>query len=289
MSQSGKQLPGMGIRVPALAAFDWGGRKGKTVATYDGETVVVVQDLKEVIDTLAGIDDPETGTLLPATMVGETTFESYFPDRRNDILDYAAERNVRILTSHTRNTPRWRERFLGEEKSEDSDARALWAAYVDNPDRFAVAKPGREYSGDWLAKERRTGYPSYEAVRQVTKGFQPNLLTENGKNKTALMTLAGAAGASASREEYERKLGLYGSGRGSIYRSNLYRHALKRLLPKGKEVPETGMVLSDRKEALRTMRREARKFWHDWRLAGTLLPETGTIVTTTSSTTEGSS
>lgn len=219
-----------------VVAVDWSIRR--LDATADGSRVFTLASFDEL---LAGIDRP-------AKIVCEATVESWDPARRADLLTTVRTAGHELYVYRPIHTARLRRR-LGIEKSDTNDARMIFRIATEGrlhlypaPDLDLARSSERErLTGDYVRLRLSGGktrlieaatsllgsYRRLPAAHQMTLG--------NGKHysPSLIAATAFAAAHASSRGQFERILGLHGSGYPTILRSEVHHHSAQHALRRG--------------------------------------------------------
>lgn len=217
-----------------IVAFDWSNTH--IHYTFDGETVATVSSLSELLDLLEA----------PHRIVGETTLEAWDRERAFLFDDAArlAGHEVRVFRPiHTA-----RRRPATTVKTDANDVRIIYRIATDpsfhtypipRPDSAAVQRRkelNREYGRLRFNGAKPEMAERAEAVLGPYGDLNPVTASVLGNGTKYSMTLLAVlwytAGKCPTRDEFERAIGLHGSGYPSLLRSDVhhhcYRHARKR-------------------------------------------------------------
>jgi hypothetical protein len=263
----GQPTPRNGQAVPRatggdLWAFDWSIGRGVVAVDPDGHKWGPEHTLAALLRELPrGI-----------VLVGESTFDSYDVDLRQQDMDLAASRNITLRTVPARGNTRRRAALGLAEKTSQSkrtdfeDAQAIqWAAingaHLKTP---AIADEAwtelRENAEQRFVRLRRSGKKDQYA-RELLRRIEPFVL-QPYERKIALgpaegysLVIVAAVGVAAefvsSRPDFERLVGIYAHGYPSQFRSDLYHWGWNRQ-----------PVKRDRGLTLSVYRREIRWLYH---------------------------
>lgn len=216
-----------------LVAFDWS--RNTLHVTWDGENVEQMNSVQDLLDRLAGV---------PHRIVTEATVESWDPDRKMAFATRARAEGHEILVYRPIHTARFRDRQTPPiRKNNVNDAKAI----------FGIAAEGRLHlyplpapDSDWAKRRQdlneefirlRSAGDMGELVRSAQEVLGPygdlaptaQAALGNGTEYAEAMIAAVyfAAIHADSRAEFERFLGLHGSGYPSVLRSNVHHHGFR--------------------------------------------------------------
>jgi hypothetical protein len=233
----GQETPRNGHVVPQVAgrglpyAFDWSVGRGITAVDPQGFTIGT-RSLSELIRVVPH----------GATVVGESTFESYDRSLREQVIQLAESRDVTLLTVPARGNT-WRRAAAGmpektgqSRQTDREDALAIQRAAVNGAhlkkpsildpawaalrDRAAARFVYLRCSGqkDTYARERMARLPHFTwqpDERRIALG------PSGGYNAVIVAAVAVAAEFVTDRRAFERLTGLYAHGYPSQFRSDL--------------------------------------------------------------------
>ena len=215
-----------------VVAFDWS--FSLVHVTFDGSTVITYATLDDLLDRLA----------TPHRLVGESTFESWDPQRRQAVLARIEASDHHLDVFRPRHTARAR-KVWGIDKSDVEDVKVIWrlahhprfvlhpAGDVDEVWRTRFAELQHDYNAMRLAKAPKAHMAAQAAAvlgpPSALTAVERAVLVGSGKyNPTLLAALWFCAERRLSRTEMERVLGLYGSAYPSLLRSEVHTHSFSR-------------------------------------------------------------
>ena len=240
-SGAGTCDPIPGTVKPRRLAYDYDTRNGGTL-----------------VDGAGGVWHPGTftGAVIQAALLGawelitEATTGSYDLVERNDALDLASVRGVKVLMIATRQTKNYRLDH-GIEKSNLNDALAILA--VSNMPRAHLTPMKHKEIPDALGilarlvNMRRSGYKNVDGLwaKKTLKGTGHKKPWHLQHALVALSVVERGGG----RAQYEFKVGTYGTGRPCMPRASIMRDGITRAAKKDPAA---------RKAELKRMRHESR-------------------------------
>jgi hypothetical protein len=218
-----------------VVALDWAIHA--VHVTFDGQRV---DRYDRVDDLLATLTEPHR-------IVAEATFESWDPERRRNVLAQIRDAGHEIHVYRPIHTARHRAPDM--DKSDENDARVIYRIASEqrihtyppvDPDPVWVSKRetlNREYTHlrltggkDSLTAAATAVLGPYDALDE-----QARSVLGNGKKYSPSLLAAAyfAAQHSTSRSEFERLLGLHGSGHPSVLRSEVHHHSFRHARKRG--------------------------------------------------------
>jgi hypothetical protein len=236
-------------------AFDW-----------DGKAVHVSEDgiLEHVYD------EPDQFVLLarflePTQFVTESTIESYDPDRRRQTIEGFASAGHDLRTISPRLTGWWRAE-RGLPKSNAQDAVAIY--HIATNGRTHLKRPSLDVDEAWTVLREEAEYEIMVLRRSGRKDLLWERLVERlprFRDLTPIRQRALGAGGNYSKsilpavyvaatytrnniKAWERLMGLYGAGKNSQFRSDVYNWGLA---PKLTKVPVPGQTTATGRPKMR--------------------------------------
>lgn len=240
-----------------LVALDWSFSAVHT--TTEGESVTRWHDMPAFLESLPG----------PHKIVAESSFGSWDPDRRKALIEQLRAAGHELYVFRPKYTARLRKSLPHLEKSDANDARVIYMIATNGKlHLYPVRDPDaawlnfrRESNLEWgisrldgtkatyakQAKRLLGPYKTQPETRQRALG--------NGKDysPTVIAVLYFCALKCSTRNEFERLIGLHGSGYPSLLRSEIHNHSMKHARNRG--------------VSMSAYRREIRRAWRDLRNA----------------------
>lgn len=218
-----------------LVVFDWAARR--IHVTTDGVTVRVLGSIHELLEELT----------VPCKLVAESTFESWDPQRRRRAIDALRSAGHELYVFRPKRTAKLRAE-LGIKKSDSADALVIhhlatrtrthfYPAPDPSPDAVlrrqlansAYLQVRANHEKPALAAKAADVLGPYSALDEPARAALGN---GSAYSETLLAVLWFVALRVRSRDEFERLVGLHGSGYPSLLRSEIHthvwRHARKR-------------------------------------------------------------
>jgi len=268
---------------PRVFGIDWG--QGKKLTVYDGINVWSSEkDLKTFIQEYS-----------PCLIVIEPTFESYVRRLHNEVIREAQNLGSQIWTLPTRKTARERlNRNI--EKSDENDAKLIYTLWDEKPSLYqgVYFAPARLWEDEAESTRieriemlRRRGWPKegtsefsqWLPLKEETPDFVKHTCGDGKKLSEAFVlpliaTALDVIESGGNRDDFDRKVGMYGHGYPSLMRSHCYHHRLGALRLRALKKSSSDKKLNrgnlksvndsaTRKEEMRSLRRATRWFfWH---------------------------
>lgn len=240
-----------------LVALDWSFSAVHT--TFDGATVARWADMGVFLDSLES----------PHKIVAESSFESWDPVRRLATIDRLRSAGHELYVFRPKYTSRLRTQLPDLVKSDENDTRLIYMIATNGKHHLypvpSVDQAWVSFRADankeWGLCRLTAAKKRYEAAAVAVLGPYGNQSTErqlalgNGRaySPTLLAVLYFCAQRCATRNEFERLVGLHGSAYPSLLRSEVHNHSMKHARNRG-----VGMSM---------YRREVRRAWRELRNA----------------------
>jgi hypothetical protein len=220
-----------------VVAFDWA--VAQIHVTFDGQNVVTMLDTDELVAHLGGV---------PHKLVAEATFESYKADMKAARLERLRAAGHELYVFRPLRTGRMRH-ALDVTKTHTHDAQLIWHIANDTPGHLY---PLPDIDAEWVATREELNFEygllraagrKAELVAKVEDILGPysslegdtRLVLTNGKEYAASVVAAVyyAATNTLTRAEFERHLGLHGSGYPTLLRSDIHHHGFRHAKKRG--------------------------------------------------------
>jgi len=261
-----------------LIAFDWDGKSiwvnEDGLFDEDGQARNT-RRLGTQFDLLDELRQRDDG---PFLVVCEAPFESYAVDRRQRTIDEYAEAGFDLRTINPRQTAWWRiEREI--EKGNENDAAAIFNIAkhaLDHGHLLHVPAPALTEDDPWVQLRkraerelmvlRRSGrkellwkglVQELPKFKELTSEQQRALGGSGGYSKAILPAVYVAARHTTDIRQWERLMGLYSSGKPSLFRSDIFHHGWQGNKNASRR-RDSGLTLSQYRRNLRWLYRQVK-------------------------------
>lgn len=287
-----------------VLAIDWSHKKLDLAYLINAdnqiETKIEKLSLRDTIEKYAKLGF--------STIVLESTFESYNLPEHNAVVNTAKELGIQLLAINPRETGHWRLR-TDSEKTDALDAKSILEMYLTGEKHFCAAKlwnnlpsdeAWKQYikelvkyrSQDWkrllrhpITPELQTAVKYFKSIEATTPfGYELGEIKIHKRTQKRTTKLSESfvlpiilvAMKCNTKEEFNRRIGMYGNGYPTMLRSNFYYSRVTTLVKRQLNtrslhaLHNTDECRTVRKDVMQHLRRAVFSIYHEVKKLQTL-------------------